>query len=533
MTAVRADAPPAAGGLTARDRLPTIVTMAALLAWTVYAYLTVRVDSDILAEAMQVQRWMDEPFWVLSYPGQLYGGVLEYPLIMVAETVAPGNPYGFTLVRLAYLPLIGLMTCITVRRLDPTWSLWPVALAAAAGPAVLHGFMPIKDLYPFAWVIGMGGITLLYWQLATRRRPLVIGAAAVMVGLAAYQHPTTVLAFVPLTVAGLVHWRARLSEALCTLGGLIVGLVPLVLALVAQPDALVVYESVRPGAPQLADALGLSTAPDAFARAVVPNSWGVQFTDINLFALPPWLQLTLNATLALGLLVCLALSVRVAVTYLRGRELPSYAFLATMWGTFAVVLALLVTVVRPVFFYGAGGAILVWITLGALPSVLRGSSRVIVTAVVISVMAVTSIGAVLAVEPLFPRSATFKYRQVEQVAEYARAIEAAGIPFVYGTYWEALPIAHASDGAIHPLTSSTSRFRPPPVEGDRILVAVPDGTTVLPSGLDRWPGSAEAVAYAAGTCTALPDVTATLPAGVGAYSCPASFVQTATGAEPE
>lgn len=519
-----------AGRLTRRDLAPTLVTVLALLAWSTYAYLTVRVDSDILAEAMQVQRWLDDPFWVLSYPGQLYGGVLEYPLIMVAETVAPGSPYGFTLLRIAYLPLIGLMACINVRRLDASWSLWPVAIAAAAGPAVLHGFMPIKDLYPFGWVVAMLGVTLAYWQLASARTPLILAAGTVLVGLGIYQHPTTVLFSLPLIVAGLVHWRAPARQVLWALAGLVVGLIPFALALVAQPDALIVYESARLGVPQLLPALGLSTASDAFAYAVTPNAWGVQFTDINLLAFPAGLQLALNATIAAGLVLSLVLAVPVVVSYARGRELPRHAFLVTLWATFLVVLVVLVTFVRPVFFYGAGVAFLVWITLGALPSVLSRTPRLIVTGAVVTVMAVTSIGSVLAVEPLLPRSISFKYRQVQQVAEYARAIEAAGIPFVYGTYWEALPIAHAAGGAIHPLTSSTSRFRAPAVEGDRILVAVPDGMTVLPIGLPRWPGSAEAVAYAEGTCTALPDVTATLPAGISAYSCPVSFIASATGA---
>ena len=519
----------AASGLTRRDRWPVIVTVVGLLAWSTYAFLTVRVDADILAEGMQVLRLIDHPQWVLSYPGQLYGGVLEYPIEMVASLAAPGDPYALTFARIVYLPLVGLMTCITVRRVNPDWSLWPVALAAAVGPAVLHGFTPIKDLYPFAWVVSMLGVTLLYWALPTRRSPWLIGAAGAVAGLGVYQHPTTALVSVPLGVAAIVHFRAGVRAAISAAAGFVVGLVPLVLALTAQPSVDVVYESARLGAPQLLPALGLSTAADGFATAILPNAWGVQFTDINEFAFPPAVQLALNVALSAALLLAVVGAVAAGVRVARGLPRPGFTYVAVVWATFAIVLLALTTFVRPVFYYGAGVAVLTWVTLAALPSVLPTLPRRIVIGVVVGLMAITSLGSLLAVKPLFPHSVTFKARQVDQVREYARAIEAAGIPFVYGTYWEALPIAFASAGTVHPLTSSTNRFPVPQVDSDTVLVAVPDGHTVLPVGLEQWPGSAEALAFALGTCMERPDLEAQLPGGLVAVECPASFLVSATG----
>lgn len=511
------------------DALPTAITALGLLAWSLYSYLTVRIDSDILAEALQVQRLLERPAWVLSYPGQLYGGVLEYPLMMIAEAISPTNPYAFTLLRILYLPVVGVLVCINVRRLDPRWSLWPVAVAALAGPAVLHGFMAVKDLYPFSWVIAMGGVTLLYQQLSDPRSRWWVGVVGgALVGLGIYQHPTTSLFSIPLVVAGLVHWRARARSAAQAGLGIILGLIPFVLALVAQPGKVVVYESAHAGWPQLSAALGLSTAPDAFASAVLPNAWGVQFTDINTLALPAVAQVILNAALALGVLASVIMAIPVVWRFLHGRQIPRYGYLVVLWATFGLTLLVLTTFVRPVFFYGAGVAILVWVTLGALPSVLPSRPRIAVVIAVVALMAVTSVGSVLAVKPLFPHSITFKRNQVDEVQRAADSITAAGIPFVYGTYWEALPIAFASDGSITPITSATNRFPADETAGET-LIAVPDGHTALPVGLDRWPGSQEAWAFASGSCREAPELTARLTPGIAAFTCPEGFIAAATG----
>ena len=45
---------------------PLAIVALSLLAWSTYAYAVARVNADILAEAIQVQQWLADPFWVWS-----------------------------------------------------------------------------------------------------------------------------------------------------------------------------------------------------------------------------------------------------------------------------------------------------------------------------------------------------------------------------------------------------------------------------------------------------------------------------------
>ena len=82
--------------LSTMRRLPelssVITIFVVLFLWSLHAYLTVRFNSDIIVEAIGVQDLMQDLSWVWSYPGQLHGGVIEYPIMAVGEWIAQGNP---------------------------------------------------------------------------------------------------------------------------------------------------------------------------------------------------------------------------------------------------------------------------------------------------------------------------------------------------------------------------------------------------------------------------------------------------------
>lgn len=510
------------------DRLPLLVTGLALLAWTTYAYLTIRIDGDILAEAIQVQQWLDSPFWVLSYPGQLHGGVLEYPLIMLAETVAPANVYAFTLVRIVYVPITGLLTCLIFRRAFPSFSMWPLAVTAVIGPAVLHSMVAIKDLYPLSWLLAVLGGYLAYREVSSPRRPWLLIAAGALAGLGIYEHPTSALLSIPLLAGAVALWPVTIRQAARVLIGLVIGLLPLLAALTLQPGRHVVFQPAEVGPPEVGAAFGLVSGPTAWAQALVPTGWGISHNDLTSLPIPADLQFVVNSWLALLLLVGLLAAIPFVLRSLRAGQHSPLGFLAVVWGAVAVMVVVLVVVVNPVFFYGAGLSFLVLLSVGVFPHAVPRRFGWPALAVVWVLMAVTSLGAFLWQQPKFLDGAEFKRAQVAQVEQVADAIAAAGIRYVYGSYWEVLPIAYESDGALYPLTPYDSRFPVPADAGERITVALTPGTVALPVGLDRWITAEDAQARAEENCALLSDVTPLLPEGIVAYSCPTKMFRAAT-----
>lgn len=510
------------------DRLPILITGLALLAWTTYVYLTVRIDGDILAEAIQVQQWLESPFWVLSYPGQLHGGVLEYPLIMLAETVAPANVYAFTLVRIVYVPITGLLACLIFRRAFPSYSLWPLAATAIIGPAVLHSMVAIKDLYPLSWLLAVLAGYLAYREVSSPRRPWLLILAGALAGLGIYEHPTSALLSIPLLAGAAALWSVTVRQAVRVVIGLVIGLLPLLAALTLQPGRHVVFQPADVGPPEVGAAFGLVSGPTAWAQAVVPTGWGISHNDLTSLPVPADLQFVLNSWLALLLLAGLLAAIPFVIRSLRAGQRSPLGFLAVVWGVAAVMVVVLVVVVTPVFFYGAGLSFLVLLSVGVIPHAVPRHFGWPTLAVLWIVMGVTSLGAFLWQQPKLLDGAEFKRAQVAQVEQVADAIVAAGVRYVYGSYWEVLPIAYESDGALYPLTPYDSRFPVPADAGERITVALTPGTVALPAGLDRWITAEDAQARAEENCVQLSDVTALLPDGVIALSCPTEMFRAAT-----
>lgn len=510
--------------VTFDDRRSVMVAVFAVLAaWSGISYLVIRVDSDILAEAIQVQRWLADPFFVLSYPGQLYGGVLEYPLIAVAETMFPGQVYAFTAIRILYLPLVGALGVYATSLLFPNWRLWPFIPAAVVGPAVLHSMLAIKDLYPFSWLLAMVGAAITYalWQRGDRPGWLVVGGA--FMGLAIYQHPTASLLAVPLAAAGYVRWTPSGRRLWWWLAGFLAGVAPVAIARFGQEDMYVAYSPRRSGLPDLWGAFGLDGT--TWATALVPNGWGLQYTDLNVASFPFGLQLILNWLVFAFVAGCTVVAVRGLIARRSVGDASDVQLVAVMWGSVLAVLIAIVVVVAPVFFYGAALAVLVWITLVGGINGLWGRVGVIAASAVMVLAAITSVGSVLAWNPALPGAVGFKKKQAEQVAEVAARIDDAGIDVIFGDYWETLPIAYASAGRVNPVTIPVSRFAFPASIDGTVIVAVPTGYTALPPGLDRWTNAEAAVGFVDANCTRLPTDVVVDPFPIRTYECPADVLR--------
>lgn len=491
-----------------------------LAAWSGLSYLVIRVDSDILAEAIQVQRWLAEPFVVLSYPGQLYGGILEYPLIAIAETFFPGQVYAVTAIRILYLPIVGALGVYATSLLFPAWRLWPFIPAALAGPAVVHSMMAIKDLYPFSWLLAMIGVAITYsrWQRSAHSWWLLAGGA--FMGLAIYQHPTSSLLAVPLAAAGFVKWAPRGRRLWWWVAGFAAGVSPLIAARFGQGDVYVAYSPVRSGLPNVWGAFGLDGS--TWSTAIVPNGWGLQYTDLNAWSLPVGVQIVLNWMVFGFILGCTLLSVKTLIAERGLSSVSDARVLAVMWGTIAVVLVAIVIVVPPVFFYGAALTVPVWMTVVAGINSVWSRPGVIAAIVVMVVAGITSIGSVLAWNPALPGAIGYKMKQAEQVADVAEQIEQAGIDVVYGDYWETLPIVYASSGDLTAVTVPVSRFPFTVPDAATVVVAVPTGFTALPPGLERWTNAETAVGFVDANCTRLATDVVVDPFPIRTYECPVS-----------
>lgn len=507
---------------------PVWCTFLVLFAWSGYAYATERVNGDIVAEVIQVQRWLREPFWVLSYPGQLHGGILEYPLIALAETLTPGNPYGFTFIRMAYIPIAAVLILMSVRRAFPAMNMWPFVIAAAAGPAVMHGFRMISDIYPFAWLIGAMGVFLLYRALAEEKGKWAFAVSGVLLGLSVYEHASSIAFLLPMVVAGLylygTHWRLILY---LVAGGLL-GLIPMALAQFAQPDAWVVYQPAEPGFPDLLAIFGFKGA--AWEGAMFPNGIGIQHVDQTLLGIPRNAQMAVNAMFLIGIIGVSVKGIGLLPRY--GREINVYQYVGLLWLFGILSVIILGSVVSPIWYYGTGLGFLVWISVALLwPQLMAtklGLARLVIVALVgwIAVMFALSLGALANKEPLFLEGARFKAGNVQWMQETGRAIELAGVKYLYGAYWEILPIAYSTNGAVIPITYNFDRFEVPEgVTADSVVtVAVSTGQIALPYMRERWDTAEQAQQLVNENCTMRTDLASEMPDGINAYDCPAEVL---------
>ena len=494
---------------------PLAIVALSLLAWSTYAYAVARVNADILAEAIQVQQWLADPFWVWSYPGQVHGGIVEYPLIALAEILAPGNVYALTLVRILYIPLAGVLLASCFMMAQPRRSLWPFAIAAAVGPAVLHGFRMISDIYPSAWLLSALGVWLIFRGAcgrSVRKASLIVGG--VLIGLGLYQHASAAVLSIPLLVFAVAKWRMPLRRGLWVVVGIGVGLVPMALALFGQPGKEVVYRPERSGLPDVLGALGLDRGELGWREAMLPNGLGVVHADSTFLDLGWGVQWWVNLIAAVFVSALVIAGVLV-------RRSP----LGWMWLSTIAVLVGLVVFVPPIWYYGTPIGFLLWFSVGFTPVLLPRFAEWSVIGLVMVISAGFSFAQVWNAHPRFVTGAQVKADQAAEVAETASGISDAGVEFVFGDYWEVLPIAYASSLAVHPISYNFNRFPLKPGQyAEDIVVAVTPGTVALPFGRNAWTTSSEALMLVDQACTPLPDITARLPDDVSAHLCPTSVL---------
>jgi len=493
---------------------PVAVIFGVLVVWSLNAYLTVRFNSDIIVEAIGVQDLMRDPTWVWSYPGQLHGGVLEYPIMAVGELIAPGNPFGFSFIRIFYVPVTGVLLALSLRRVYPSVNLWWFAAAAAAGPALLHDFRAISDIYPFGWLLAAVGVYVI-----SRDRFMVLGG--VFIGFGVYEHATSALMSVPLVLAILVHRGGGISRVVRIGIGGVIGLIPMALAQFTQGDKIVVWSPADLALPRLSEFLGLADSGAAWPSSMLPGAWGIQDGGTTFLGVSNGVQFYLNLLVILGLVVGIVVGLVLAVGDRHSWKSP-VGFLVIMWSS-ALVLTMLVAAVLPtVWFYGLSLGFLVWVTVALL-----GEFRIgrFIAVAIIAVMGSMSLYSVSAFSGTLG-AIELKFEQQEEISGVAQSLIDNNVSVIFGDYWEVLPVAYASGGEVDAVTSTFNRFPLPDVVADsaEVLVGVSSGTIALPAGRESWDSSTAVSELVSTSCRFISPLPGEYSDLVSLYSCPSDVL---------
>jgi len=227
-------------------------------------------------------------------------------------------------------------------------------------------------------------------------------------------------------------------------------------------------------------------------------------------------QFYLNLALILGLLAFVVIGI---VAILRGRYSwkSRVGFLVITWVTALILTFGLSAVVPTVWFYGLSLGFLVWVTAAL-------GSRFVAIPIVV-VMGAMSIYSVSAFSEVAD-SISVKWDQQEEIDGVAQSLVDNNVTIIFGDYWEILPVAYASAGDVHPITSTFNRF-PLPVEvvdSPEVLVGVSTGTIALPSGRESWDSSAAVNELVSTSCRFISPLPGKYFDLVSLYRCPSSVL---------
>ena len=352
-------------------------------AWAFMAWLTVIPNQDLLADGIQVQSLLQDPRVVLSFPGQKHGGVIEYPFNILAEWIDPGNYFLHSAIR----PIFAFLTGFFAARLYLTFFAkaprWSFLLAVAVGPTVLHGLAGpegnpvgvwwLNANYDLAWLFVILGFWLLGREVTPAPFPSskvprswMFLVSGVVIGLGFYQQPTSIMLIIPMAVLFLLRFRIELRQLLILLFGGAIGILPSIFSYFFAPVTTWNPSHFPVFQPQLAIAsLGLDGIPN-YVVALLPSALGFGPAATSAAAR---LQTIVTALFLAVMLVCAAIGI-VAAIRRRGRVTDGAA-IAVTWLAVAAGIILFGIFVDPVWFYSAHLAIILWMTIGLIPLVLR------------------------------------------------------------------------------------------------------------------------------------------------------------------
>ncbi|MDP2013123.1 MAG: hypothetical protein Q8L05_02745, partial [Actinomycetota bacterium] len=201
------------------------------------------------------------------------------------------------------------------------------------------------------------------------------------------------------------------------------------------------------------------------------------------------------------------------VRAVRSRTRPSIAVAVAMAWTVAIITMFgFITFIDPVWIYSSGLGILLWLSVGALPAMFgkRWIGNALAAAA-IAVMAFSTITHNLSFYSNIPERFQAKVDAMTAQQQLADAMVEAGVGYVFGSYYDVIPVGYASGMRLRTITNRYNRFPLTSAElagPDLIVATKTDGT-------DPW--AIESLAHVKAECKRLPAKT------IGAYqlfSCP-------------
>jgi hypothetical protein len=202
------------------------------------------------------------------------------------------------------------------------------------------------------------------------------------------------------------------------------------------------------------------------------------------------------------------------------RERPSAGTaLALAWCAAFAAMIMFATFVDPVWFYATSLAVLFWITVGALPQVASArQAGLVASGVLLVVAAFSTVVHNWSFYSGFGAQVAAKRQNLSDIAEAARQIEATGAHYVYGSYYDVIPIGYASNYGLRTITSTYDRF--PLDEEERRQRDLVVATKMDP--VEPWGETALANVQLA--CAATGTVVQTPRGPYGIFECPPSAI---------
>ena len=494
------------------------------LFWALVAWLTVRAGADILAEAVQVQVLLKAPKFVLTYPGQNYGGVIEYPFLLISEAIAPGNPYAYTFWRLVFAFLTGFLAARLFLTLFPEARRWAFLIAVAVGPALLHGrtgpagnevgVIWLNSTYPMSWLLVIGGAVLaaLAMKEPGKRTYWRLGLAGLLVGLGIYEQPTALILTAALAALILVTWPGTIRAWVIVLLGVAVGLIPL--ALSVGPLKAVTHGAPAhfptPTVDTAMRALGLSAQHQPF-NAVLPDPLGIE-AGYPIFGV--WFT-------RISVILVIALAIGGLIFALLARQSPNRKLiggLSLAWVAGIGAILFLDTVMETVWFYGVGLSVLTWLTIGALPEIRPKAVGAVAAAIALLIMGAAFIKHESPHWVSFIDELQSKQLGVSDARAVAEAINAQGVSYVFGSYLDIIPMGYYSEGNLRVISNHYDRFALSDEEKAQGVLTV--AVNQVPT--DPW--GEEAMATVQASCKSLPITISERGQIYGTYACPVGVV---------
>ena len=448
--------------------------------WAFLAWLTVIPNQDLLADGVQVQSLISDPRIVLAFPGQKHGGVFEYPYNVLAEWIAPGNYFLESALRPLFAFLTGFLAAKLYLTYFPRGPRWSFLLAVAVGPTILHGLAGpegnsvgvwwLNANYDLAWLFVILGFWLIGRELSGPAanqvlRTVVLFLGGVLFGLGFYQQPTSILLIIPLGALTLLRFHIQLRKVPWILVGGVIGILPSLLSYFFAPVTTWNPSHFPVFQPKVAiSSLGLDGIPN-YVAALFPSALGFGPASTDTRGL---IQSSVTAGFLVLMVACAVIGTSRSM---RNRARVSEGTsIAITWITAAASIVFFGIFVDPVWFYSAHLALILWISLGLLPVLVRPRwLGLTLTSTALLAIAYSTSAQNFGWYSDVPQNHQAKRVYLSSISSTAKEIKLAGADYLYGSYYDIIPLGYGSGGALRTITNTYNRFPLSERESDSML----------------------------------------------------------------